>query len=423
MLKKLLLAALISSAAHAQEPCKLRYSEVAPLAVRRNLDLQIQAQNVDMAKARIDEAEGQASPKFGLSSTYVLQDSNITHALFPNGGGQIMLNSLGVQIPVYSGGGLEAGIDKQKALHQASQQDQKRNQQLLEYQAKQQFLDTLLARENGEVAAQTLQEATDTLTHAQNRKTAGTGTRFDVLQAQVAVSSAQQQVTDSQTAWETRQANLAHLLHLSVDQRFEIPQSLLAPSFEGEQVASQDLKSLTLLALDQRPELASLRAQLQANEAATEVAASTMRPQFSLNINYAALGSPSDLHGGWQIIGQFSIPLFDGGVSDARQDELGHRKQQLQLQEQQQISQIALEVRTAHLELQNADAQYNTALAQVQQAREAVRLARIRFNCGAGTSLELVTAQANQAAAQYSEAAARRRQIGARAALNLALGI
>lgn len=409
--------------AQAQEPQSLRYSQVVALALQRNLALQSRTLNVEMARSRVDQADAQRNPTLGLSSNFLFQDTQLTRNFLPNSNGQFMLNGLSLRIPVYTGGRLESAMHEKRALVEVEQHSLERSQQELAFRAKQTYLQALLCRENEEVARQTLAEAQETERQALSRKKAGVSTRFDVLQSQVAVSNAQQQVVQSHTLSQSTQANLATLLHLPVDTRFDMPDTLMAPAVELEPLAGTDLKSLTVLALDRRPELNMLRARLKANEEAANGASAGMKPQFSLALNYAALGIPSDLSAGWQVLAQVSIPLFDGGLTEARLAELDHHKQQLELDTENQVEQIALQVKQALLNLEDAEAQLETARRQVEESREAVRLGRIRFKAGVGTSLELVTAQANHSAAQYALADARFRQMIARAQLNLALGV
>ncbi len=60
--------------------------------------------------------------------------------------------------------------------------------------------------------------------------------------------------------------------------------------------------------------------------------------------------------------------------------------------------------------------------ASVDAATEAVRVGRMRYDVGAATSLEIITAEANLSDAQYLTAASRYGQMQARASLNAALG-
>jgi outer membrane protein TolC len=409
----------------AQPPVTLRYRDVVPLALERNLTLQSVAKDVDQAQDRLHAAEGALLPRIGLFTTYQTQDANLAGATtvggFQNFATQQLVNSFSVQIPVYTGGLLEAGVARTEALTEASRQTLSRTRQRLAFAAKQGLLQALVARENHEVAQANLLETRENLRYAQQRYKGGVATRFDVMQAEVAVASAEQQEVITLKTWEGAQAALATVLNLPVTTRFELPDSLQAVT---EPLPGTDLKALTVLALDQRPELAELRAQLEAARAAEDAAAAGLKPNLALALNYNLAGNPAitGQQGGWQILAQLQIPLFDGGVTPARVEEQEHRQQQIGIDSERQALQITLEVKQSLLDLESATSRLAAARAGVASGQEAVRLARVRFEAGVGTSLELITAQANLATAEYSLAQALYAQTVALGGVNLAVG-
>jgi outer membrane protein TolC len=75
---------------------------------------------------------------------------------------------------------------------------------------------------------------------------------------------------------------------------------------------------------------------------------------------------------------------------------------------------IAREVRSSLLNLTEAEARRSTAAANTDQAREALRIARVRYQSGVSTSVEvtdaelaLTQAQTNQVNAEYDVLSAR----------------
>lgn len=430
MKRTLILLLLATLPALGQQPLTLRYDEVVKTALDRNLTLKSVAKDVEQAQSRLDAAEGQLLPKIGLFTTYQGQDQNLVGATLGGLGGGTgistlgtsqLVNSFSVQVPVYTGGRLEADIDRNAALTEASRQTLERTRQRLAFTSKQGLLQALLARENHEVAQANLLATQENLRYAQSRFKGGVATRFDVMQSEVAVAGAQQQEVITEKSWENSQATLATVLNLPVTTVFELPDSLQAVK---EPVPSTELKPLTVLALDQRPELAELRAQMAAAEAAQEAAASGLRPQLALALNYNLAGNPAlnGQQGGWQILAQLQIPFFDGGVTPARVEEQEHRKEQITIDQERQALQIALEVKQSLLDLESASSRLGAARAAVESGTEAVRLARVRFEAGVGTSLELITAQANLATSEYSLAQALYAQTVALGQVNLAVG-
>jgi len=439
--KRLILLALLACRAWA-EPQPLSYAEAVQLGLERNLALQNAGLEVPAAQARLDQAFAARNPNLVLNSTYLRQADSLVRAQLPgttqllnaNGanvssaqlstrGSEQMLNRLALVVPVYTGGRLEAAIHERQNLLESENFGLKRNRQLTALTVKSSYLQALLARENLEVSELNLKEAERNNSLTLSRKKAGVGTKFDTMQAQVAVANGQEAVARTQIDWQRRQAELAATLNLPLGTSFDLRESLTAPKTELESLSSTDLDELTKTALSQRPELDQLRARLAANNQARIGASSSLLPQINLSLNYDVLGNPQALQGGWSLLATLSFPLWDGGVSEARQQEFTVREDQLKVQEKETIQRVALEVREAYLSLQEADQRLKAALAGVDAAGEAVRVGRLRYDVGAATSLEIITAQANLSSAQYLAASSRYQQMQARASLNASLGV
>ncbi|MBN9419736.1 MAG: TolC family protein [Candidatus Eremiobacteraeota bacterium] len=440
-MKRLLLMALLALPGWA-DPQPITYGEAVQMGLERNLALQNAGLEVPAAQARLDQAYAARNPNLNLNSTYLRQADALVRAQLPgttqllNGNGanisaaqlttrgpEQMLNRLALVVPVYTGGRLEAAIHERRSLLEAENYGLKRNRQLTALTIKSSYLQALLARENLEVSELNLKEAERNNSLTLSRKKAGVGTKFDTMQAQVAVANGQEAVARTQIDWQRRQAELAATLNLPLATSFDLRESLTAPQTQLESLATTDLDELTKVALSQRPELDQLRARLTANNEGRIGASSSLLPQINLSLNYDMLGNPSNLQGGWSLLATLSFPLWDGGLSEARQQEFTVREDQLRVQEKETIQRIALEVREAYLSLQEADQRLKAALSGVDAATEAVRVGRLRYDVGAATSLEIITAQANLSDAQYLAAASRYGQMQARASLNAAQGV
>jgi hypothetical protein len=83
---------------------------------------------------------------------------------------------------------------------------------------------------------------------------------------------------------------------------------------------------------------------------------------------------------------------------------------------------VALDVRTALLDLQQALRQRQTTAANVAQAREALRIAQVRFQAGVSTSVEVTNAQVALIQAQNNQVNADFNFLNAEAHLRKALG-
>lgn len=150
--------------------------------------------------------------------------------------------------------------------------------------------------------------------------------------------------------------------------------------------------------------------------------AARRRPNVVLGAAYDAASKFSASSGNWSVTLAVTLPVFDGGVTEARIREARLRLEQLTVLEAQMKQRVQLEVRRAWLGVEQSNAQLVTASAAVGQAREADRIARLRYEAGVGTALDVLLAQAALAQAELALATARFQYTLSRISLGLAVG-
>lgn len=143
-------------------------------------------------------------------------------------------------------------------------------------------------------------------------------------------------------------------------------------------IATPPSEALQQLALERRPDLASLRARTQAEQAAVTVALKQYYPDVEVFGRYDSFWQPastqSDLRG--QVGVNLNVPIYRGKLNAAVREAM-LRVSQRRAEYQQQVLDIQYEVQTAH--------------AQLQEARKTVKLYSERF---------IPTAEQNVAAAR-----------------------
>jgi outer membrane protein TolC len=299
-----------------------------------------------------------------------------------------------------------------------------RTRQLIAFAAKKQYLQTVLAKENIKVAYKAKAQATEILNYANARLNAGVGTKLDVLQAEVSVANAEDAILRTEADFQLANSDLAAVLDLPLLTEFVYQDNLFENGIlQDEPLPGRDLLPLVEEALGLRPELHRLREELVANHERENIAISGSLPSIEALLNNDLSGHPNRLGEGENLSALMTIPIFDSGLTRAKVKEVRLLGLRLQNQEQQEIETIITEVRQARLDVEDADARLLKAQAAETKATEALRISALRFQVGAGTSLELVTAQAVLVNADFALAQARYRQVAARAALNFALGV
>jgi outer membrane protein TolC len=227
------------------------------------------------------------------------------------------------------------------------------------------------------------------------RVRAGTAPRFDLLQAQVQLAQAEQALSTAKTNAVLGQQSLSALLDVPLDTTVSpsTPLGLTSPSGELDAFIQQALRT--------RPELAQVRASEDAAQAAIDLAAAGLRPNFTIS-GGPGIQTPdpgANLPVAWTGTLLMTIAIFDGGLTGAKVEVARQQLAQNKVTEEQTRQSVELDVRNAYLGLQNAAEQLRSAQAALDAAREALRISGVRYQAGVGTQLEVVTAEQNLASA------------------------
>ncbi len=255
-----------------------------------------------------------------------------------------------------------------------------------------------------EIQAAAVRNSQKSLEDAEALERAGVGTRFEVLQARVTLANAQQDLTNSLRDQRRSRRELAAVLNIDENT------NLLA----GDPIALAGAWDLTLedtivQAYQNRAELEEQLAERDRAQQLRRAALAATRPNVTLAASYNLLGQIHDnpdytaVRGwadGYDAQVQFSWNFFDGGAAkaQARQRELDigiadERFDQL-------LNQIRLEVERAYYDQQANFDNIQTASLGVEEATEALRLARLRFQAGVGTQLEVINQETDLTRAQ-----------------------
>ncbi len=411
---------------------RLSFTEVATAAVQRNLQLRAAAFDVAVAQAQLAQARSGKLPQAMFSGSYARSQErpgqtlsfanpfgpspSVITVTLPSPDPNLLVLRLGLQYPLYTGGRLESQIALADANLRGAQAVFQRTTQQIVFSTQQAYLLALLAAENLTAAQQALEQADESLRVARARLQTGAAPEFDVLQAEVAVANGQQGLVRAQTAVRNAHASVDALLNLPMDTPLSLTDTL------DPRPAPGTLASAVARALRDRPELVEVQARMDAARASIALAASGGRPTVALGADYGVSGSPNNMNGAWSATLAVTLSLYDGGITRERIREAGLRLEQLKVLESERKQRIELEVRQAWLALEQVGAELTAASAGVGQAREAARIAGLRYQAGVGTSLELLTAESTLAQAEFGLSSARFNQNLARIQLILATG-
>jgi len=270
---------------------------------------------------------------------------------------------------------------------------------------KTEFYQVILDRELIVVQEESVRLLESQLKDQENRFEAGTVPRFNVLQAQVQLYNQVPQLITARNNYRISILVLAKTLGLD----FNPARGIAAPlRVVGELTyipRNIELLSDIETAKRNRPFLKEARANVLAQIEQVHVAIGSWLPIVNTSgggewLSNEIHSSFGDVSKGWFTTTTGSWPIFDSGMA------WGKIKQQRALLSQQEITydddvrQVELEVQQAASNLLQDRELIKATEKTVEQAEEAVRLAKARLDAGAGTQLDVLNAQVQLTTAQ-----------------------
>ena len=270
---------------------------------------------------------------------------------------------------------------------------------------KTQFYQVILNRALITVQEEAVHLLESQLKDQQNRFEAGTVPRFNVLQAEVALSNQIPNLISARNAYRISQLTLAKTLGLDFD------------PLRGEGAPLEVIGELTYVprnvplidaiefGKERRPFLKQARANVLNQIEQVHVALGGFLPNVTSTGGYDVFSSPlnsswHDVSQGWVFGLQGSWAVWDSGETYGRFKQQRALLSETKITYDDDVRQVELEIQQAFSNLiQNRELIQSTEKT-VEQAQEAVRLAQARLGAGAGTQLDVLNAQVQLTTAQ-----------------------
>ncbi|WP_158277411.1 TolC family protein [Opitutus sp. ER46] len=404
-------------------PRPLTLESALTFAAARNPALLRVSEQIREQEGVVVTATANRLPTLGTSAQYTRQeDSLLTSPLYEDNNWTVAVTARQV---IYAGGGVRAQVRAQREQLEAARLafTAAVNDTLLA--VRRQFYDVLLARELIGVQEEALRVLENELANAKHRRTAGTGSDFDVLRAEVAVANARPALIRARNTYRTAQDQLRATLGASgADGEatdLGVEGTLVVPA------RSVALADALAAARAQRPELLRQERVVKAAEQGITAARSGYLPTVSASAGYQWTKSPlitaTESHlEGWQGGLQATWSIFDGRATAGRVTQARSRVNQARIGVEELQLSVDVEVRRAHSALEEASELLRSSEKVVEQARESLRLSQARFQAGTATQLDVLTAQSQLTQARSNLAGAQHDYAVALATLSRAMG-
>ncbi|MBE9207670.1 TolC family protein [Nostoc sp. LEGE 06077] len=372
-----------------QRTVPLSLAEALELARRNNRNLQVTILELERSRAALRESQAALFPTLDINGSVTnsgngFNSSNSQPSTSFNGTAQLNYD-------LYTSGSRQAIIRQAEEQLRIDELDVENQSREIELNIRTQYYNLQQADEQVRINQSAVANAQASLQDAQARERAGVGTRFDVLQAQVNLANAQQDLTNSLSDQQIARRQFGTLLSL--------PQTVDITAADTVAVAGlwqPTLEQTIVEAFQNRPELRQQIAQRNISEQQRRQALAQVRPQIGLVTSYNLLDRFNDsasVTDGYSIGLQASVNLFDGGAANARAAQARTNIAIAETQFANQRDQIRFNVEQYYAQLRSNLDNVQTSSVGLEQAREALNIARIRYQAGVGTQTEVIEAE------------------------------
>lgn len=244
------------------------------------------------------------------------------------------------------------------------------------------------------------------LDEANGRHDVGLATIADVLQAQTAESQAELQLETLEGSLQITRGSLAVAMGVPANTGFDIPEISTTDSVH---FVAESVDSLIALAVRNRPELATARAQSAAAASAVRVARSAGLPALTFGGNGASNGSnvPNFAGQTYTLNLGVQVPVFSGFSSQYNVDAAAEQYRASVARAAATKQQIIQQVFTAYYTLRTSTDRVRTSRDLLASATQSETVARERYREGVGSIVDLLIAQSALANARAQAVDAR----------------
>jgi len=465
--------------------------QAVAIALYTSKDFAAAVANLQQAQGRRGQAAAMLNPTVGANAQITEFDAPTTANLsaFSGGGASnappfVIIPQFNpaftasVALPLDIAGTLHSAVSQAQFQEVAARIDVNRVRNNTVYNVKSAFYNVLRAQAQIAVAVEAQNNALGRLNDANKRYAAGTAPRFDVITAQRDVADAQQGVINARAQLSVNLAALKNTMGVDIKARIKVvdsdavvyptgvepPKVLPAPapnptapietpepkpigppgdtSVPGATPIPStneaddnfdfgpDFDALLKDALNTRPEVLEADAQIAAAKRGIQYARRSSLPSLSLGLSdtYTPNAAGFTRRNEAAVTLGVNLPIFDGGLARERVREARGVVANAEVSKRREVDQVQVDLQQAYIALVQARNRVAVANVGLTQAREAFRLAGVRYTAGVSQQtgispqLELSNAQTSLTQAQSNQVNALYDYNNARAQLDRAVG-
>ena len=425
----LLLVALFVTSANAQEKRLIDVDEAVKIAMKNNIQV-ISAQNA------YNSTVASVLPKtWGQNLPTVSANANVNHRMLNDVSGISGFGGTSVGDNTYSYS-LDAnytifdGLKKFDQMTQArldessAKFDFENTRQEVTLSVYQAYINVLKNQQLLKIAEENLKRSEEQLKRLEERNRLGAQILSDVYKQRVQVGSDKLALNKAKNNLRTSKASLNNLIGEDVNAEFELKELGMEVSFDAKQF---DFEQSYQTALDSRKDYLASRKKVESTRRSLSIAKSGYFPTLSASASYqwnnTALNLKNYENNDNANIGlNLSVPIFTGFQTNTSVIQADQRYQTERSNMESTKRKVALDIKIALLNMQTAYENVQLSDENVKSAKEDLRLATERYNLGAGTVLDQITANTGYSTAEANYTQAKYDFIYARQQYLLAVG-
>jgi outer membrane protein len=401
----------------------LTLDEARQIALERNLSV-VQAQNnVQSAQSSVLSAYGGYLPTLSLSGGWNRSQndrvSNVTQVV---AGSAVNIApefsvtnnfSTGVdaRYTIFDGFARGARLTQASSNAVATEYSSSRTRQAIVFQVESAYLNVLRLEQLVKVGEENLKRDRRQLERITESNKVGALSIADVYRQQSTVAQDELALITAQNNYDKSKADLTALIGLDVWDDYTFQDATISPEISPAEFTEtsekyDSVQNLSERALQARPDYFAAKEQLSAAEAGVTQGRSGYMPTVSAyggyslsNTELSRLSDNKNLSWGLSL----SWSLFDGFRTNEQLQTASASKRNAQVALLQAERDINTEIKKAVLDLDAARKQYEVSQKGLVSAEEDRKIAEERYNLGAGTLLDLLTANAGLVNAQANK--------------------
>jgi len=386
------------------------------MALKNNQDYLIAKSQLEKAEAEIQKATAGALPTLSFGSSYT---RNLKIPMMVFGGESFRFGTdnqmdigLNLTQPIWLGGKVFVAMKIAKIYKSYTEDMVREAEGQIVYGVRRAFLGAILTQDVVKVYKDALATAELNLDIVNKMYSQGVVSEYEYLRAQVEVANLRPQLTQTQNgaviALESLKNLIGAKLSESLELRYEFDSTIVGRELNLEYL--QKLARANRASLQQQEHLADI------TRRAIGIAKSGRSFNLILQSQYGyrlqgddkafQLFKRRDWTPSWTATLNLNMPIFDGFTTTAEIRKAKTDYQDASLSLEQLKQQVELDVRQAYYTYQESGERLKAQQKTIEQAEQGLKIARLRYQNGVGTQLEILSAEAalTQAKTNYVQA-------------------